>query len=97
MSTAEILLLGAIAGCTIFIGLPVARLRSVTPSMRAMLAATATGILLFLFWDATPCLFRARDVNAVLAGHLHTVHGRVGRLQQAFCSIGHIGQGRYPY
>ena len=51
MSTAQTLLLGAIAGCTIFIGLPVARLRSVTPSMRAMLAATATGILLFLFWD----------------------------------------------
>ena len=51
MSTAQTLLLGAIAGCTIFIGLPVARLRAVTPSMRAMLAATATGILLFLFWD----------------------------------------------
>ena len=51
MTTAQTLLLGAIAGCTIFIGLPVARLRSVTPSMRAMLAATATGILLFLFWD----------------------------------------------
>ena len=51
MSTAQTLLLGAVAGCTIFIGLPVARLRSVTPSMRAMLAATATGILLFLFWD----------------------------------------------
>jgi ZIP family zinc transporter len=51
MSTAQTLLLGAIAGCTIFIGLPVARLRSVTSSMRAMLAATATGILLFLFWD----------------------------------------------
>ena len=51
MSTAQTLLLGAVAGCTIFIGLPVARLRTVTPSMRAMLAATATGILLFLFWD----------------------------------------------
>src|SRR3954451_24263672 len=51
MSTAEILLLGAIAGCTIFIGLPVARLRNVSPSLRAMLAALATGLLLFLLWD----------------------------------------------
>jgi ZIP family zinc transporter len=51
MSTAEILLLGAIAGCTIFIGLPVARLRNVSPSLRAMLAAVATGILIFLLWD----------------------------------------------
>jgi ZIP family zinc transporter len=51
MSTAQILLLGAIAGGTIFIGLPVARLRNVSPSLRAMLAAAATGILIFLFWD----------------------------------------------
>jgi len=51
MSTAEILLLGAIAGGTIFIGLPVARLRSVSPSLRSMLAAVATGILIFLLWD----------------------------------------------
>src|SRR5215213_9972712 len=51
MSTAEILLLGVIAGGTIFIGLPVARLRSVSPSLRSMLAAVATGILIFLLWD----------------------------------------------
>jgi ZIP family zinc transporter len=51
MSTAQTLLLGAIAGVTIFIGLPVARLRSVPPSVRSMLAAVATGILAFLFWD----------------------------------------------
>jgi ZIP family zinc transporter len=51
MSTTQTLLLGAIAGCTIFIGLPVARLRSVSPNVRAMLAAVATGILVFLLWD----------------------------------------------
>jgi ZIP family zinc transporter len=51
MSTAQTLLLGALAGCTIFIGLPVARLRNVPPSIRSMLAATATGILIFLLWD----------------------------------------------
>jgi zinc transporter, ZIP family len=51
MSTAQILLLGAIAGCTIFIGLPVARMKNVSPSLRSMLAAIATGILVFLLWD----------------------------------------------
>ena len=51
MSTGQILLLGAIAGCTIFIGLPVARMRNVSPKLRAMLAAVATGILVFLLWD----------------------------------------------
>ncbi|MHB8643275.1 MAG: ZIP family metal transporter [Gaiellaceae bacterium] len=51
MSTAHTLLLGAIAGCTIFIGLPIARMRNVSPSIRSLLAATATGILTFLLWD----------------------------------------------
>jgi ZIP family zinc transporter len=51
MSTAQTLLLGALAGCTIFIGLPVARIRNVPPTVRSMLAATATGILIFLLWD----------------------------------------------
>jgi zinc transporter, ZIP family len=51
MSTGQTLLLGAIAGITIFIGLPVARLRSVPANVRSMLAAVATGILIFLLWD----------------------------------------------
>jgi len=68
MSTAQILLLGAIAGCTIFIGLPVARLRNVPPNVRSMLAAVATGILLFLFWEV---LTNAVDPieTALKAGH----------------------------
>ena len=51
MSTGHILLLGAVAGTTIFLGLPVARMRSVGPVARASLSALATGILLFLLWD----------------------------------------------
>jgi ZIP family zinc transporter len=51
MSTAQTLILGAIAGFTIFLGLPIARMRNVPPSLRALLASSATGILLFLFWD----------------------------------------------
>ena len=51
MSTGQILLLGAIAGGTIFFGLPMARLRAMGPATRAGLSALATGILLFLLWD----------------------------------------------
>jgi ZIP family zinc transporter len=51
MSTAQILLLGAIAGATIFLGLPIGRLRGLSTATRAGLSALATGILVFLLWD----------------------------------------------
>ena len=51
MSTGAILLLGAIAGLTIFLGLPVSRLRGLSMTVRAGLSALATGILVFLLWD----------------------------------------------
>jgi ZIP family zinc transporter len=51
VSTFDIALLGAIAGFTIFLGLPVGRVRSLPTATRALLSATATGVLLFLFWD----------------------------------------------
>jgi ZIP family zinc transporter len=47
----QILALGAFAGLTIFLGMPLARARSISPRTRAALAATAVGILLFLFAD----------------------------------------------
>jgi ZIP family zinc transporter len=51
MSTAQTLGLGALAGLTIFIGLPMARMPGIPPRLKAFLTAMATGILLFLFWD----------------------------------------------
>ena len=51
MSTAGILGLGAIAGATIFIGLPIGRMRGLSGATRALLNAIAMGILLFLVWD----------------------------------------------
>jgi ZIP family zinc transporter len=51
MSTGHVLILGAIAGGTIFLGLPVGRLQSLRAEARAGLSALATGILLFLLWD----------------------------------------------
>jgi ZIP family zinc transporter len=51
MSTAQTLILGAIAGFTIFLGLPIGRMQNVRTETKAFLAATATGILIFLIWD----------------------------------------------
>ena len=51
MSTAQILLLGAIAGSTIFVGLPVGRMTGASLALKASLSAAATGILLFLLFD----------------------------------------------
>ncbi|MEU6746742.1 hypothetical protein ABZ914_11025 [Spirillospora sp. NPDC046719] len=51
MSGEKIALLGAIAGFTIFLGLPVGRMRDPRPRTRALLGAVAIGILLFLMVD----------------------------------------------
>lgn len=43
--------LGAIAGATIFIGLPIGRVRGVSRFVQGVLNAVATGVLVFLLWD----------------------------------------------
>jgi zinc transporter, ZIP family len=51
MSTTQTLVLGAVAGFTIYLGLPMARMRNLPPRVGSALNAIATGILIFLFWD----------------------------------------------
>jgi ZIP family zinc transporter len=51
MSTTETLVLGAIAGLTIFLGLPIGGMQNVSPATKAFLAATATGVLIVRVWD----------------------------------------------
>jgi ZIP family zinc transporter len=51
MSTTQTLLLGAIAGFTILLGLPVGRLEMRSQAIRAALTAFSAGILVFLLWD----------------------------------------------
>jgi ZIP family zinc transporter len=51
MSTGQTLLLGAIAGVTIFFGLPLGRYRDASIRLKAVFMALAAGILLFLFFD----------------------------------------------
>jgi ZIP family zinc transporter len=71
VSTPETLLLGALAGCTIFLGLPIARLKNPPRTLQGFLNAVATGILFFLLFDvlssATEPVDRA--LNAARAHH----------------------------
>jgi zinc transporter, ZIP family len=47
----QIAILGAFAGLTIFLGLPLGRVRAQMPRTKAFLNALAIGILIFLLWD----------------------------------------------
>lgn len=47
----EVIGLGAFAGFTIFLGMPIARATGLSDRSRAALSAFATGILLFIFFD----------------------------------------------
>src|SRR3989475_11803544 len=51
MSHATAAALGAIAGATIFIGLPIGRVRGISRAVQGFLNAVATGVLIFLLWD----------------------------------------------
>jgi ZIP family zinc transporter len=53
MSFAETALLGAIAGFTIYVGLPLGRVRSIDDRVRVGLAMFSVGILAFIFMDVT--------------------------------------------
>jgi len=68
MSTAQTLLLGGIAGVTIFLGLPLGRMQNVKPATKAFLASTATGILIFLLWDVLSEAVEPIE-EALTAGH----------------------------
>lgn len=51
MNAAEIAVLGVIAGITIFLGLPIGRLKSPSIALRSLLNAITVGVLIFLLWD----------------------------------------------
>lgn len=51
MDFASTVILGGIAGFTIYLGLPIARVKNPSRSLQAFLNALATGILVFLLWD----------------------------------------------
>jgi zinc transporter, ZIP family len=71
------LLLGLVAGVTIVLGMPVARLRRPAPGMRVILNAIAVGVLLFLVWDVLSAAWA--PIDAALAA----VHAGTGGLGPA--------------
>jgi len=63
----QLLLLGGVAGLTIFLGLPIATVRSVTPRRRGFLNAIAIGILIFLTVDVFSHAWEAVGIDIVQA------------------------------
>jgi len=79
LSGGEILFLGAIAGLTIFLGLPIGRLRRPAPRLKSFLNAVSIGILVFLLYDV---LGKAVDpVNTALS-RASAGHGGWGRFAE---------------
>jgi ZIP family zinc transporter len=75
VSTGHTLLLGAIAGVTILLGMPLGRLERPAATLRVMLNGVAIGILLFLFWDVLSGAWEPLD--AALS-NVHEHHGGLG-------------------
>jgi len=63
VSSSQVTLLGLIAGGTIFLGLPIGRIRARLPRLRAWLNALATGVLLFLLWDVLAAAWAPIDAG----------------------------------
>jgi zinc transporter, ZIP family len=72
VSLSRTLLLGLIAGVTIFLGLPLGRLRRPLPGLRVFLNATAVGVLVFLTWDVLSAAWE--PIDSAL-GDLHEHRG----------------------
>ena len=77
MSLLSTTLLGLVAGLTLLLGLPLGRLRRPAPTLRAMLNATAIGVLLFLVWDVLSAAWTPID------DALTSVHNGTGGLKAA--------------
>lgn len=67
MGFLQIVLLGAVAGFTIYLGLPIGRVKGISDKMRSFLAMTSAGILLFLLIDIFEHL--SEPIEAALEAH----------------------------
>ena len=77
MSFAQTVLLGALAGSTIFLGLPVGRMRLLGNRSRVALAMFAVGVLAFIFVD-------------VLSNGLGIVHTALQAYKHGNASLGYV-------
>ncbi len=86
MSFEQVVVLSAIAGGTIFLGLPVGRLRNLSMRTQVMLTAAAAGVILFLIWDIL-----SQAVEPVEAA-LHAAHDGTGPVGE-FVALAIAGAG----
>jgi ZIP family zinc transporter len=93
VSSLQIALLGAIAGFTIFLGLPVGRLRTPSPRLRTGLNGIAIGVLIFLEFDILAHAWEPTD--AALADHRWLSGAMGGLVLAAGLVVGLAGLVRY--
>jgi|SRR6185312_2785599 ZIP family zinc transporter len=95
MSSSQIAVLGAIAGFTIYLGLPLGRLRAPLPRLRALLNAVAIGILLFLLFDVLSHAWE--PVDSALSDKPHRIGNALGYglLMAACLGVAFLGLTRF--
>ena len=91
MSGPEIVALGALAGFTIFLGLPMGRLRNPAPRAKAFLNSFAIGILVFLLWDVLSGAIEPVQTALTKAQDHHGSWLRFGWLSATFAGCLAIG------
>ena len=91
MSGPEIVGLGAVAGFTIYLGLPVGRLRNPPGGLRAFLNALAIGVLLFLLWDVLSGAFEPVEKALTNAKEQHGSWLRFGWYGATFAGCLAVG------
>src|SRR5215472_11262761 len=84
MPTGIILLLGAFAGLTIYLGLPLAFLHQTPQSLKVFLTMLATGVLVFLLFDV---LSKASDPITAALDQVRTQHTGTGLFALDLCLL----------
>jgi ZIP family zinc transporter len=93
MSPEKAAVLGAIAGFTIFFGLPVGRIEGLGERTRAFLSVLAAGILLFIFWDVLDAAHEILESGLLMAkaGHGWATFAGRGIMAAAGIIVGGLG------
>jgi ZIP family zinc transporter len=71
MSFVSLLVLGLIAGFTIFLGLPIGRVHSRSTTLVSMLNALTIGVLIFLLWDVVTHAIEPIETSLIRATSGH--------------------------
>jgi ZIP family zinc transporter len=84
MNFAETAALGALAGLTIYVGLPLGRMQRVGVRMRVSLAMLSVGILAFIFMDVTS---NAQSIVSLALSAFKDDHGSFGHVLALFALL----------